>query len=115
MAGCGTEVLVRATRPGRAGKVQAEAESDASGWIDELNAMRISTSLPATWTPGTIYSGGASGSVAGCAKNPPTPVIPKPGVSARNLLAASGEAAHSPRDNTSARNDNSLRIFKLRR
>jgi hypothetical protein len=54
-----------------------------------------------------------SGSDAVCAKQPPSLVIPKPALSAKNLLAASGEAADSSRDNAALRNDNSLGIFKL--
>jgi hypothetical protein len=41
-------------------------------------------------------------------KEDSTLVIPKPGVSARNLLAAGSEAADSSRDNAALRNDNSL-------
>jgi hypothetical protein len=40
-------------------------------------------------------------------------VIPKPALSARNLLAASSEAADFSRDNAAIRNDNPLEIFKL--
>jgi hypothetical protein len=40
-------------------------------------------------------------------------VIPKPGLPARNLLAADVEAADSSRDKAALRNDNSLGIFKL--
>jgi hypothetical protein len=47
------------------------------------------------------------------AKQPPSLVIPKPARSAKNLLAASGEAADSSRDKAALRNDNSLGIFKL--
>jgi hypothetical protein len=39
-------------------------------------------------------------------------VIPKPGLSARNLLAASGETADSSRENAALRTDNCL-DFKL--
>jgi hypothetical protein len=39
----------------------------------------------------------------------------KPGLSARNLLAASSETADSSRDTAALRNDNSLKIFKLHR
>jgi hypothetical protein len=41
-------------------------------------------------------------------KNSPFLVIPKPGLSARNLLAAGSEAADSSRDKAALRNDNSL-------
>jgi hypothetical protein len=40
-------------------------------------------------------------------------VIPKPGLSARNLLVASGETADSSRDKAALRNDNPLRIVRL--
>ncbi len=49
-----------------------------------------------------------------CCLTPPI-VIPKPGVSARNLLFASSETADSSRDNAALRNDKSLLIFKLHR
>jgi hypothetical protein len=45
--------------------------------------------------------------------NPHSFVIPKPGLSARNLLGTSSEAADSSRDNAALRNDNSLGMFKL--
>src|SRR4029077_12521153 len=48
-----------------------------------------------------------------CAKATPLLVIPKPGLSARNLLGASSEAADSSRDNAALRNRNSLGIFKI--
>jgi hypothetical protein len=40
-------------------------------------------------------------------------VIPKPALSARNLLSASRETADSSRDSAALRNDNSLGIFEL--
>jgi hypothetical protein len=40
-------------------------------------------------------------------------VIPKPGLSARNLLAAGSEAADSSRENAALRNDKAPGIFKL--
>jgi hypothetical protein len=40
-------------------------------------------------------------------------VIPKPGVSARNLLAAGGETADSSRDNAALRNDNYFGDFQI--
>jgi hypothetical protein len=40
-------------------------------------------------------------------------VIPKPALPARNLLAATSEAADSSRDNAALLNDNSLGVFKL--
>src|SRR5258708_12566100 len=40
-------------------------------------------------------------------KTTPLPVIPKPAVSARNLLTASSDAADSSRDTAALRNDNS--------
>jgi hypothetical protein len=46
-------------------------------------------------------------------KNSRTLVIPKPALSARNLLAAGSETADSSRDTAALRNDNSLRIFEL--
>ncbi len=49
-----------------------------------------------------------------CRSTPPI-VIPKPGISARNLLVASSETADSSRDNAALRNDKSLLIFKLHR
>jgi hypothetical protein len=45
--------------------------------------------------------------------NPHSFVIPKPGLSARNLLGTSSEAADSSRGNAALRNDNSLGMFKL--
>src|ERR1700730_1974732 len=42
-----------------------------------------------------------------------TLVIPRPALSARNLLAASGEGADSSRDKAALRNDNCLGFFKL--
>jgi hypothetical protein len=47
-------------------------------------------------------------------KNNPPLVIPKPDLSARNLLPVSSHAADSSRENAALRNDNSLGIFKLR-
>jgi hypothetical protein len=44
---------------------------------------------------------------------PPKFVIPKPALAARNLLAASSEAADSLRDDAAPRSDNSLRDFKV--
>ena len=41
-----------------------------------------------------------------------TLLIPKPALSARNLLAASSETADSSRDNPALRNDNLLKIFQ---
>jgi hypothetical protein len=41
------------------------------------------------------------------------PLSFRPALSARNLLAASSEAADSSRDNGALRNDNPLGIFKL--
>jgi len=38
-------------------------------------------------------------------------VIPKPAVSARNLLPAGSDAADSSRDNSALRNDNPLRVW----
>jgi hypothetical protein len=52
------------------------------------------------------------GGVVGAKTTPPI-VIPNPGLSAKNLLAASREAADSSRDNAALRNDNSLGIFQL--
>jgi hypothetical protein len=44
-------------------------------------------------------------------KNTPPLVIPKPGLSARNLLAASRKTADSSRDNAALRNDKLLWEF----
>jgi hypothetical protein len=46
-------------------KFRQKQNPTAGGWIDELNAIRTLTSLPATWTTGTIYSRGAWTSVYG--------------------------------------------------
>jgi len=46
-------------------------------------------------------------------KTTPSLVIPKQAQSAKNLLAASGEAADSSRDKAALQNGNSLGIFKL--
>ena len=54
----------------------------------------------------------SEGSGAVCAKTTPLLVIPKPGLSARNLLAASSETADSSRDNAALRNDNPLEDFQ---
>jgi hypothetical protein len=43
----------------------------------------------------------------------PILVIPKPALSARNLLAAGSETADSSRDDTALRNDNSVGVFQL--
>jgi hypothetical protein len=51
--------------------------------------------------------------VTGCAKTSPPLVIPKPGLSARNLFAASGEAADSSRDKAALRNDNCFGDFRI--
>jgi hypothetical protein len=49
-----------------------------------------------------------------CAKPIPPLVIPKQGLSARNLLAASSsKTADSSRDNAALRNDNPKGVFKL--
>jgi hypothetical protein len=45
------------------------------------------------------------------AQKRPILVIPKPALSARNLLLASSEAADSWRDNAARRNDNSFGFF----
>jgi len=45
--------------------------------------------------------------------NPTASSFRLPGLSARNLLGASSEAADSSRDNAALRNDNSLGMFKL--
>ena len=45
----------------------------AGGWIDELNAVKTLTSLPPTWTTGTIYTAGAWTSVYGSG---PTGALP---------------------------------------
>jgi len=47
--------------------------------------------------------------------NNPTLVIPKPALSARNLLVAGSEAADSSHDNAALRNDNTLGFFKSRK
>jgi hypothetical protein len=47
------------------------------------------------------------------AQNNPTPCHSEASLSARNLLAASSEAADSSRDNAALRNDNSLGIFQI--
>jgi Viral BACON domain len=47
------------------GRVRFRQIARAGGWIDELNAVRTLTSLPSTWTTGTIYGGGAWTSVYG--------------------------------------------------
>jgi hypothetical protein len=54
-----------------------------------------------------------SGSGSVCAKTTPPLVIPRPALSARNLLAAGSETADSSRDTAALRNDNSLGISKL--
>jgi hypothetical protein len=41
-------------------------------------------------------------------------VIPKPGLSARNLLAAGSKAADSSRNKAALRNENSLWHFQIR-
>jgi CubicO group peptidase (beta-lactamase class C family) len=51
--------------------------------------------------------------VQSAGKTAPPLGIPKPVPSARNLLAASSEAADSSRDRAALRNDNSLRVFNL--
>jgi hypothetical protein len=50
----------------------------------------------------------SSGVVQFAQEQPHPFVIPKPGLSARNLLAPSRKTADSPRDNTALRNDNPL-------
>jgi Viral BACON domain len=47
------------------GNMKFRQRQGAGGWIDELNSVRTLTSLPAKWTSGTIYSGGALTSVYG--------------------------------------------------
>jgi hypothetical protein len=47
-------------------------------------------------------------------QKPPPLVIPKPALSAGNLLAAGAEVVDSSRDNAALRNDNSSGILKLR-
>ncbi len=46
----------------------------AGGWIDELNAVKTLTSLPPTWTTGTIYTAGAWTSVYGSGLTSAAPV-----------------------------------------
>jgi hypothetical protein len=48
-------------------------------------------------------------------EQPLTVVIPKPGLSARNLFPAGGKTADSSRDNAALRNDKSLGSFKFPR
>jgi hypothetical protein len=47
------------------------------------------------------------------AQNKPTPWHSEVSLSARNLFAASSEAADSSRDNPALRHDNSLGIFQI--
>ncbi len=50
---------------GTGGLTRFRWKQGAGGWVDELNAVTTLTSLPATWTTGTIYGGGAWTSVYG--------------------------------------------------
>jgi hypothetical protein len=56
------------------GLVKFRQKAAASGWIDELNTVRTLTSLPPTWTTGTVYSAGAWTSVYGSGIAGPAPV-----------------------------------------
>ncbi len=50
---------------GTGGYMKFRQKPGAGGWIDELNIVKTLASLPAKWTTGTIYSGGALTSVYG--------------------------------------------------
>src|ERR1700693_259964 len=56
---------------------------------------------------------GQPGSGAACAKEPHPLCHSEASLLARNLLAASSEAADSSRDQAALRNDNSLGIFRI--
>ncbi len=64
---------------GTGGVLKFRQKPTTGGWVDELNAIRTLTSLPSTWTTGTIYAGGAWTSVygSGATSEPPlgTPLL----------------------------------------
>jgi hypothetical protein len=47
---------------GTGGLVRFRQKTATGGWIDELNAVKTLTSLPSTWTTGTIYAAPGYGS-----------------------------------------------------
>jgi hypothetical protein len=50
---------------GTGGAVRFRQKQGSGGWIDELNRVSTLASLPATWTSGAVYSGGALTSIYG--------------------------------------------------
>ena len=50
---------------GTGGTVRFRQKQGAGGWVDELNSVNTLASLPAKWTSGTVYSGGALTSIYG--------------------------------------------------
>jgi len=64
---------------GTGGSARFRWKQGAGGWIDELNKVQTLTSLPSSWTTGTIYSAGAWTSVYGSgvtdAGSPTTPAL----------------------------------------
>ena len=66
---------------GTGGLMKFRQKPITGGWIDELNSIRTLTSLPATWTTGTIYTAGALTSVYGSGATsaaPPPVATPTP-------------------------------------
>ena len=67
---------------GTGGYMKFRQKQGAGGWVDELNSVTGLASLPAQWTSGTVYSGGALSSVYGSgiagsiATTPPPPPPP---------------------------------------
>jgi hypothetical protein len=61
---------------GTGGLVKFRQKAAGGGWIDELNSVRTLTSLPSTWTTGTIYAAGAWTSVYSSGVASATPVAP---------------------------------------
>lgn len=50
---------------GTGGTLRFRQKQGSGGWVDELNSVSTLASLPAKWTSGTVYSGGALTSIYG--------------------------------------------------
>ncbi len=61
---------------GTGGYMKFRQKPGSGGWIDELNSVNTLASLPAKWTTGTIYSGGALTSLYGSGVTGQIPTTP---------------------------------------
>jgi Purple acid Phosphatase, N-terminal domain/Viral BACON domain len=63
---------------GTGGSLRFRQKQGPGGWVDELNSVSTLTSLPAKWTSGTVYSGGALTSIYGSGVIADITMIPPP-------------------------------------